>query len=77
MLELWRQHDKTPRDMVTYDYRFSRYYGSVFRNRVFHLNRALLYRKEKGKYRDMLNLAIPIPEDAEDFIELKALFISD
>lgn len=74
MLELWKQHSKTPRDMVTYDYRFSRYYERVFRNRIYHIYRNSLRARQKGYYRDSLDWAIPIPEGVEIMGEFQPLF---
>lgn len=54
MIELWEKLPKIPKDIVSPDYRFTRYIETMFNRRIISIHRSLLVARRKGEYRDIL-----------------------
>lgn len=54
LIELWKKLNRLPTDMVTLDYRFTKWLDTVFNRRIIDIHRSLLVsqKNKTGEYRD-------------------------
>lgn len=52
LIELWKKLDRVPKDIIKPDYRFTRYFETIFNRRIISIHRAYLVARRPGQYRD-------------------------